>query len=428
MKKILLLAFQIGSFALFAQQNTIRCYTKEVMNEYEKQHPGYNDRVNHLFDEAKRQTKISNSSRSMADTVYKIRVVFHVVYTTAAENIPDSFIYSQIEILNEDYRRKNADTSLTRTEFLPVAADAGIEFELASQDPNGNFTTGITRTLGSPTGPLGFTPFADEVKSAAKGGKDPWPTDQYLNIWVCNILNGFGVLGYAFPPNNAPNWTAADTTDAAHQGVVLHYPVVGRNNTSPLDPTVAQGRSAVHEIGHYLGLRHIWGDGDCTVDDGLDDTPTAAAANQQTCNYTTNSCTDTPVDHPDMLENYMDYSDDRCLNMFTKEQVGVMRWILQTSRAGIVSGVDITYPAAINNIEQKLFARIYPNPTQGKINISHDASNASCEVFDIYGKEVKSELIRSEAIIDISNLADGIYTLKLKADQAERTKKIYLVK
>jgi hypothetical protein len=107
------------------------------------------------------------------------------------------------------------------------------------------------------------------VKSAASGGKDAWPTDRYMNIWVCNVLNGFGILGYAFPPVDAPNWPANSTADSAKEGVVLHYPVVGRNFSAPIDPSVAAGKSAVHEVGHYLGLRHIWGDGDCTEDDGL---------------------------------------------------------------------------------------------------------------------------------------------------------------
>lgn len=432
MKRLLLLLTLNGLLiAAIAQQNITRCFTTEVMTEYEKQNPGYLTRVNQIFNEAKANVKSQASSRSTPDTIFKIRTVFHIVYTNAADSIPDSWIYSQIEILNEDFRRKNADTNITRAEFLPFAGDAKIEFELADQDPDGFYTTGITRTKGTPPPFLGFSPFNDEVKSYTTGGRDPWPTDKYLNVWVCNAFNGLGILGYAFPPSNAPNWPANSGTDSAKQGVVMHYPVVGSLNTAPIDLTVTKGRSAVHEIGHYLGLRHIWGDGDCTAEDGIDDTPNAIDANQQTCDYNANTCTDSPIDYPDMLENFMDYSDDRCLNMFTHQQISLMRYMLRTSRAGIVSEEIIEYPTAISEVTKSLEVKVYPNPSLGRLNVEMNeanSQNASLEIFSIVGESVLKflNLKNGSNAFDISSLADGMYTIKIKSDIGEKTEKILL--
>jgi hypothetical protein len=432
MKRLIpIIIISILSLSTFAQQKITRCYTKEVMNEFEKKNPGYTARVNQIFDEAKANIKPMSASRSTPDTIFKIRTVFHIVYTSAVDSIPDSWIYSQIEVLNEDFRRKNADTNVTRAEFLPFAGDAKIEFALADQDPDGFFTSGITRTKGTPPPVLGFSPFNDEVKSYATGGRDPWSTDKYLNIWVCNVFNGLGILGYAFPPDNAPNWPQNSGTDSAKQGVVMHYPVVGRLNTTPIDQTVAKGRSAVHEIGHYLGLRHIWGDGDCTVDDGIEDTPDAIDANQQTCDYNANTCNDSPIDYPDMLENFMDYSDDRCLNMFTHQQISLMRYMLRTSRAGIVSEEIIEYPASVNDVTNQLAAKVYPNPTQGSLNIEISdvrVQYATITILNLVGQQLKPTINweNGKSAIDVSDLADGVYILKIKSDLGEKTEKILL--
>lgn len=428
MKNIFFGLLLSSSVATLAQQKIVRCYTPEVIDHHNHLHTGYKQQVNNLFD-AKNQVAKS-SSRSANDTVYTIRVVFHVVYTTAAENIPDSFIHSQIEVLNEDYRRKNTDTNLTRTIFKPVATDTKIQFELATEDPDGNPTTGITRTVGNP-GFLGYTPFTDNVKSNVEG-KDPWPTDRYLNIWVCNIFNGFGILGYAFPPSVAPNWPANSATDSSKQGVVLHYPVVGRNNTAPIDPTVTKGRSAVHEIGHYLGLRHIWGDGGCSEDDGFTDTPSDTAASQQTCDYNENSCVDAPVDFPDQIENFMDYSDDRCLNMFSKQQSDLMRQMLATARPGIISGRSVEAPLSIN--EDKMLSEnitVYPSPASQTLTIVHSQQNEFTYVlFDLTGKKMLTGESTPHATtkVDLSNVTKGLYFIEIKAGTKYTIKKVQVLK
>jgi hypothetical protein len=419
---------------VFSQANQKRCGTFDVIKYKEQQTPGYLQRVNNTFEYAKQFAATNRNNRSANDTIYRIQCVFHVLYQNALQNIPDSVIQSQIEVLNEDYRRQNADAINTRNEFLPVAADAGIEFYLATEDPDGNPTNGITRTVGTPAGStlLGYSPFSDDAKSSATGGKNPWPTDRYLNIWVCNLFGGFGVLGYAYPPDNAPNWAPGAGTDSAHQGVVLLYSVVGRNFSTPIDPTVTKGRSAVHEIGHYLGLRHIWGDGDCTADDGIDDTPNAAAASQQTCNFNSNTCVESVgTEFPDMVENYMDYSDDRCLNVFTKGQVDIMRAVLQISRPGIATA---QINSDIKN-EDSVFGlvSVYPNPGKSVFKVALQTPNVlptSVEIFDMLGKKINTTEIAAgvvETTINLTGYNNGLYYLVLSSGKQSIGKKISLL-
>lgn len=428
----LAIAFLALCIALNAQQTPSRCASYDLIQYKEQLTPGYKSRIDGIFNYAKsigeqRQT----SSRSTNDTIYRIQCVFHILYQNAEQNIDDSLIYSQVEVLNEDYRRRNADADRTRDEFLPVAADAGIEFYLATTDPDGNPTTGITRTQGTPQGGtfLGYSPFTDDAKLTSAGGKNCWPTDRYLNIWVCNLFGGFGVLGYAYPPDNAPNWDPGSGTDSAKQGVVLLYSIVGRNNPYALDETVKKGRSAVHEVGHYLGLRHIWGDGDCTADDGIQDTPPAAAASQQTCDTTANTCVDAgPIDFPDMIENYMDYSDDRCLNMFTQGQVDIMRTILQVSRPGIVT-IDVR--SGINDMQHKaLSVDVSPNPSHGSVNVKSTLprhTKYALILADLSGRNVYAYEGTGSSVncsLDVSQVNNGLYFLTLNSGTQSITKKL----
>jgi len=231
------------------------------------------------------------------NAVVTIPVVFHVVYRTATENISAEQVQSQLDVLNADFRRLNADAD----GVWPQAADTEIEFCLASFDPEGNPTDGILRV---PTSVNGFGT-NDAVKSASSGGSDAWPYTEYLNFWVCNI--GGGILGYAQFPG-----TGSGATD----GVVCGYQYTGTTGTatSPFD----LGRTATHEVGHWLNLRHIWGDGGCSQDDFVGDTPASGGANYG-CDLGSVDCSST-----DMVQNYMDYSDDACMNLFTQGQTDRM--------------------------------------------------------------------------------------------------------
>jgi len=298
MKYVLLPILALLSISTYAQHE--RCGTPQAIQYQDQLTPGYAQMVRETFDAAKANQNKSNS-------IYTIPVVVHVVHNTAAQNLPDSVILNQIEILNQDYNRDNPDTVNLRSEFFPIAGNPQIKFQLAQIDENGIPTTGITRTSTSTTsfGSLAVLggSFADleMVKSTAGGGHDPWDQSRYMNIWICNMaIDFFGqqipaILGYATPPPGLPNWPGG-STNGLSDGVVLQFQAVGSNNPNSLDTgggvIDVEGRTATHEVGHYLGLRHIWGDGDCTEEDGVDDTPNADAESQQDCNPSKNTCTD----------------------------------------------------------------------------------------------------------------------------------------
>ncbi|MCL4126036.1 UNVERIFIED_CONTAM: hypothetical protein GTU68_066201 [Idotea baltica] len=255
--------------------------------------------------------KITDSKRSVSGII-TIPVVVHIVYKNTTENVSDAQIATQIQVLTEDFRRMNADKDNT----WPQAADIQLEFCLASLDPNGNPTTGITRTS---TTNNSFSHFSDAVKSAASGGKDGWPRAEYLNFWVCDLSGS--TLGYAQFPGGGP---------ASEDGIVVDFESFGTVGTA--EPPFHLGRTATHEVGHWLNLRHIWGDGNCSKDDLVTDTPNASGANRtgSPCSFPgPNSCDEGAGDQPDMFQNYMDYSDDLCLNLFTQGQKERMRTLFE---------------------------------------------------------------------------------------------------
>lgn len=373
------------------------------------------------------------------DEIYEVPVVFHVVHNTDEQNLPDSVIHSQLEVLNEDYRRLNENASETREEFLPVAADVGIEFVLAELDPEGNPTDGIVRVETDREG-FELDLFSqentlDEVKFSASGGSDAWDTEHYINIWVCNIeAGGLGqIFGLAYPPEGTPNWpegSFATSPDVA--GVVVQYTVVGRNNPhNDLDGVDGndQGRTLVHELGHYFGLRHIWGDalpffGDgCDEDDGLTDTPNAAAADNFLCNLEANTCEDEPVDFPDMIENYMDYSPDACMNLFTQEQADMMRFVLTELRPGLLNSDAVSVQES--GIENQL--SIFPNPTKDLLNIhlSGETPIEFVEVLDYTGRVLRqqNQIHENRLVVPVENLRPGSYFLRISSESGQAVKK-----
>ena len=245
-----------------------------------------------------------------------IPVVVHVVYKAAAENISVAQIKSQIKVLNKDYRAKNADKSKVPPVWKGLVADVSILFALASKDPKGKPTTGITRTK---TTRASFDT-DDSVKFSATGGVNAWPTDKYLNIWVCTLANG--ILGYAQFPGGPKK------TD----GVVILNTAFGTSGTA--SPPFNRGRTATHEVGHWLNLRHIWADTeDCSGTDFVADTPNAAGPNYGKPKFPHVTCNNGP--NGDMFVNYMDYVDDDSMFMFTTQQVVRMQAALSGPRKKI---------------------------------------------------------------------------------------------
>lgn len=415
-RTLLLLVFFISN-SIFAQVN--RCYTKEYIEYRNSLNPSYKNNLEETYSFITANID-KNASRDFS--TIRIPVVVHVLYKTENQNLTDSLLRSQINILNQDYARLNPDTNLTRDIFKPLASATGLEFYLAQFDPSGAPTTGIVRKQTNVNTFFSITNL-DVMKSDANGGSDAWPTDKYLNVWVCNLaipfLNIPVILGFATPPNGAPNWPdGTGANSPQNDGVVIHFEVFGSNPlaTGSLE-AVNRGRTLVHEVGHYLGLRHIWGDpsqgeNGCDVDDGLEDTPNAAAANQQTCNYSTNSCSITPDDFPDMIENYMDYSDENCVNMFTLQQAEAMRFVVENFRPSLLLSIkkDLTTTSLLTT---------YPNPALNQISIQHNSVdlNGLLTVRDLSGKVILSnEIVGSNSKIDleINHLTQGIYFIELK--------------
>ena len=303
-------------FALLAlQQSALAqriCGTTEYQQMLEQQDPSIINRREEI-EQFTRDYLINNPQGDRA--LVTIPVVVHVVYNTTAENISDAQIQSQITVLNQDFRRLNADVANTPSAFSGLVGDANIEFCLATTDPNGNPTNGVLRV------PTTATSFGtnNTVKSSTSGGSNAWNASRYLNMWVCDISGS--ILGYAqFPGGSA-------STD----GVVIDYQYFGTNGTATAP--FNKGRTATHEVGHWLNLFHIWGDDGtgCTGSDQVTDTPNAAGSNVGCPAFPRVTCSNGP--NGDMFMNYMDYTDDACMYMFSNGQVARMQALFATGGA-----------------------------------------------------------------------------------------------
>ena len=270
------------------------------------------------------QRFIAEDRRLQIRVVVNIPVVVHVVYNTAAENISDAMIQSQIDVLNADFRKMNSDINKVPPAFAGLAADCEINFCLARRTPTNTATNGIERRATSKKS-FGTN---DAVKKYKTGGLDAWDASKYLNIWVCNLGNN--LLGYAQFPGGSP----------ATDGVVVLYSAFGYN--SPIRK-YNLGRTTTHEVGHWLNLRHIWGDTSCG-NDLVADTPTQQTANYDCPQYPKLTCGNTTSG--DMFMNYMDYTDDACMHMFSAGQRARSQSLFTTggSRASLLSSNGCTAP------------------------------------------------------------------------------------
>lgn len=361
---------------------------------------------------------ISANKGSRNATVVQIPVVFHVVYKNANQNIADSNLVRQVDILNECFRLQNANFPQTRPVFDTIAADVEVEFCMATVDPQGNPTNGITRTAaaaGTFFDPLlGF----DNVKADATGGKDPWPSDQYLNIWVCDMsfLGVVVVLGYATFPGGDP----------LVDGVVIQYNFIGY---MPNNTTNGLGRTTVHEVGHWLGLRHIWGDGQfstplCDSTDHVDDTPNADTASQQSCMIKNTCSNESPywtgagIDPPDMIENYMDYSYDACMTMFTNGQKDRMLGFLNTTRASLLTSPGCG-PTGLSAVDENWFS-LFPNPSGDLVTFRMpDGIAYDIRIMDTAGRLLLRKRGHGTESIDISGFVSGLLFYEVRPDNAD---------
>jgi hypothetical protein len=339
MKKIIRVTFYLLLSSSFVSAQQKECGAMENLEYLKSQDPQLENKMLQNEQAIQNWIQTNAASKSTKSVIITIPVVVHIVYSNALENISTAQVLLAIDRINQDFRRLNADTSATPSVFSAVGADCKIEFCLTTVDPNGNATSGITRT---PTLQTSFYASNDGVKFTSQGGMDAWNTSQYLNIWVCDIydINGYGT----FPGSPA-------STD----GVVVDFTRFA-NFTAGMTPFTI--RTLTHELGHWLFLSHIWGNNvDQTSncgDDFCNDTPTCSSSTYEcpTFPYNAfNACNSGA--NGEMFMNYMDYTD--CRNIFTQDQktrmlatINTFRpyFLTTTCQSGVVYGC--TDPLACN--------------------------------------------------------------------------------
>lgn len=409
----LLLVISIGHLA--AQR---ACFTAEYQQNELSLNPSIALQANKIEqfiqqEIVKRQTGGVSAAR-LQQMVIKIPVVVHILYHLPGENITDQRAYSEIDMLNKCFRRTGADTSNTPAIFKSIAADCEIEFQLAISDPRRRSTSGIIHK---------YTPVTewisdDKMKFSDEMGDDAWDPGSYLNIWVCNVRRLAGYSSVMGGP-------------AAKDGIVIDYSVFGTNTSAGYE----MGKTAVHETAHWLGLKHIWGDALCG-DDLVDDTPKQG-------NFTTGcpsgiriSCNNAPAG--DMYMNYMDYTNDQCINLFTEGQKARMRtaFVPGGPRSSLLSSLGLSAPLIIESPLPEdgprwLHYQVYPNPVNSELtlDVAYDTRwiGKTITILNVNGQAVMQVVIASKIQkINTSKLSTGIYFLSAKKEDGSFIKQKFI--
>jgi len=354
------------------------------------------------------QTNSTNSAQRVTgipETI-TIPVVFHVLYHTREENIDNGSLGLLIAALNRDFNKKNSDTINTPSVFKPYATSMGFEFKLATMDPQGRGTTGVVKKYTS----VPYWMSDDKMKFSASFGDDAWDSKSYLNIWICNMKD---LMGYSTFPG----------MDPLKDGVVLSVEDILKPRGAT--PGINDLRTVVHEVGHWVDLYHIWGEDYCG-DDKVDDTPKQGSYTPGCPSGTRVTCNNGPTG--DMYMNFMDFTDDVCMNMFTTGQRKRARAVFEAggprnsilySKGLNTSMVD---SAPLPDFYPKwYYAQVYPNPaiTSIKIYFEYDERwiGKKMQILDMSGRVVFNKIIGSKIeTIDISRFTAGVYFISAEKE------------
>ena len=403
MKKILL-ALGLGMFSLGMAQRI--CGTTHKMETFYQGNLEARKNKENLYNFLKTRKK---EGRSIASGIVTIPIVVHVLYKNDAQNISDAQILSQIKVLNEDFRKLNADfASNVPDAFKPVAADMELAFCLATKDPNGSTTTGIIRK----SVPSNFN-FNDDYYDNKANGSASWDTNRYLNIWVGDITDDY--LGWAYMP---------DAVGYSDDGLAIGYKYFGTMGTAEAPYNL--GRTATHEIGHYFGLHHIWGNAENTSTNGsnncgkadytdyCDDTPATFHEYYENPTYPNFNyvCDKTSPDGA-MFMNYMDYVFDGVMGLFTNDQKTIVRNAIDGPRNQLIN-TNACVALSVMDLENFDAIAVYPNPTSDYISIKSPKEQIDeVEIFGTDGRVVKKvNLKNSSEKIDVKSFPSGIYYLR----------------
>ncbi len=329
----LVLAFAIVSTVMNAQVNETRwCGQPAVYQKIWHSHADAPLRITQAEQELEEHTQNYIANRENNGVVYTIPVVFHVVHNNGPENISDDQIRDAVRIMTRDFRKQNPDIVNVVAQFASITADCEIEFKLAGKDPNGNCHKGINRVVST----LTYDGYNDALKQLIN-----WPRNKYLNIWVVADIEG--ASGFSnYPSSVSSAW------DAYLDGIVVRYDYVGSIGAS----NNARSRTLTHEAGHWLNLRHLWGNSNepglasnCNLSDDVADTPQTTG--HTSCNLNASTCDGTL----DNVQNYMEYS--FCTNMFTQGQKDRMRAALTSSvaqRNNLITDANLIATGVMNPV------------------------------------------------------------------------------
>jgi hypothetical protein len=423
---ILLMSISLNTYS----QEIAKCYTTELIENELTTNPDYKGEIYKVL----QQNRLWLANNNKETTTITIPIVVHVIYRQShsnpgiGTNIPNFQIEDQIRILNEDYSKTNSEfPNPPRNTFVNSAGNPDLKFCLATTDPDGNSTTGITRTLSSKNNFL-YPSESNDMKKNNTGGINGWPPSKYLNIWVCDLSSSGNttVLGYAYLPG-LQSW------NAWKDGLVVdfqHFGTTGNASSS------SDGRTPTHEVGHFLGLNHTFCEsqsgGCCDNDDSnVYDTPATDDVyfGNVNANTNNNTCNDLlygfSSDLLDMDENFMAYSNHTW--MFSNDQVSEMMATLNGYRSNLKNSdvsVNCTGIVSNNNIDNKRF-KIYPNPSNGKFIVMTE-NNVKIEILNILGNIIYQSNNTSTQEIDLSFVENGIYIININSDNERFTEKIII--